>query len=312
MDLVQVGTSRGGAELAAALCQALPRSAAFWLAGQLAATLAARQDLPMTSALLSNLGIVLGLPQDHPEVRAAVRRLYANQFCSYVDLFAIRSGGVEEIQAMVLLDPGVMQAVSQPPRSGHGVLFVGCHTCGFDLLLLALQQRIPDLQALTHRHPVGGMQIMNQLRQGFGLRVTPISAGSLREAVEHLKQGGVVGMAADLPDRRGLPVRFFGRECYLPTGPARLALASGARMVVGRASRLGNGRYRGQGELCEAPDSEGTRADRAARWTERCLQLVEGYIRQSPDQWFVPYPVWEGQPEVEPAVGRLTGQVIQG
>lgn len=312
MDLVQWGTSRLGSGIVAAVCESLPRPLSYWIASRLAARLACQPDLPMTAALSQNLGAVLGLEEDHPVVRSAVLRLYANQLCSYVDLFSAMKGGPARLQTMVQIDPRKLDAIHWSRLSGRGVLVVGCHTCGFDLLMLALHLHNPGMQALTHAQPVGGMQTMNQLRRDFGLHLTPICAASLREAVQRLRAGGVVGIAADLPDPYGERMLFFDRTCRLPTGPARLALASGAEMMVGVAHRTGEGKYRGEGEFCNPPLRSGTRAEQAMRWTQSSLRLIEGFIQQFPDQWFVPYPVWRSNTAAQPLTGRLTAAVIQG
>lgn len=183
MDLVQWGTGRLGSSMLSALCEPLPQPAACWVARRIAAGLASRSDLPMTAAFSHNLGVVLGRREGHREIRSAVQRLYANQLCSYVDLFSAMKRGPARIQAMV---------------------------------------------------------------------------------------------------------------------------------QIGVAHREGQGPYRGEGEFCSPPFRSGTRAEQASWWTQSILRPIEGFIKQFPDQWFVPYPVWRSDSAPSIATGRLTAEVIQG
>ena len=170
---------------------------------------------------------------------------------------------------------------------------VGAHTCGFDLLMLALAKAFPGMQALSHAQPVGGMQMMNELRSKFGLSITPITSRSLRKAIRSLKQGGMVAIAADLPDPKGHELMFFKRPCTLPVGHARLALSTGARILVGLSHRAGDGIYIGEGEFCDLPVPEcQSKAYRVRGMAQRCISLIEDFIRLRPDQWFMPHPIW--------------------
>ena len=98
--------------------------------------------------------------------------------------------------------------------------------------------------------------------------------------------------AVDRPDPRGELLEFFGRPARLLVGHARLAIRTGAPIMVGGTYQEENGRYRAillevleSGEYQDKPNGELVLAQEVMRVHER-------FIRQRPDQWMMFHPVW--------------------
>jgi lauroyl/myristoyl acyltransferase len=198
----------------------------------LSAYLSRRGDLAFIQALRANLTVVHGLPEEHPRVRQAVALLLENTIASYADLFRMLKSGTEEGRVVCELDPEMKRAIEGCLATGRGLILVGAHMCSFDILLLGLKQIFPAVQILSNADPQGSSQFMNRLRVEQGLLVTPLSVGSLRQALpdrlqaigQRLRQGGIVAIAADVPVEGGEPLIFFGRSSQLPVGHTRLAM----------------------------------------------------------------------------------------
>jgi KDO2-lipid IV(A) lauroyltransferase len=77
--------------------------------------------------------------------------------------------------------------------------------------------------------------LYERLRRPRGVRsIYRGSAGAARAILRELRAGGAVGFLVDIPGRVPCtPARLFGADSWLPVGPARVALASGAAVVVG-------------------------------------------------------------------------------
>lgn len=292
MDFISLATSRWGPSMVRVLCRVLPPRAIHLLGRWIAAYLACRADLPFVQALRTNLAVIHGLPADHPGVRQAVAQLLENTIASYADLFRILEAGAQEGGRVCELDPAVRQAIERCLASGQGLVLVGAHMCSFDILLLGLQEIIPTVQILTHADPKGSSKVMNRIREEQGLLVTPLSVHSLRQAIDRLRQGGVVALAADLPVENGELLTFFGQACQLPVGHTRLALGTGAQILVGASHRVGDGVYRVEMAPAPRPESSGERGQDVTRWAQASLDLLEGWIRQWPEEWLMPVPVW--------------------
>ena len=292
MDPISLATSRWGPSLVMMLCRVLPRAAIRRLGRWLSAYLSRRNDLPFIQALIANQAVILELPEGHAQVRRAVARLLENTIASYADLFRLVQGGAEEGCVVCEIDPQMRQAIEGCLASGQGLILVGAHMCSFDILLLGLRQILPEVQILSNADPQGSMQFMNRLRAEQGLLVTPLSVGSLRQAVERLRRGGIVAIAADIPVDSGELLTFFGRSCELPVGHTRLALGTGARVLVGVSHQVAEGTYRAEVALAPQPESSGDRKQDVVRWAQSSLHLLEGFIRRWPQEWMMPVPVW--------------------
>jgi lauroyl/myristoyl acyltransferase len=140
---------------------------------------------------------------------------------------------------------------------------------------------------------------MNDLRRAHGIDITPISTATLRRAIRTLRAGGIVAIAADLPARAaadGAELTFFGRRTHLLVGHARLALCTGSQMVVGASVRVGRDAYRAEMAVVPQLSPSGDRDRDQTAWAQASVAMLERFIRQAPEQWLMPQPVWAGPP----------------
>ncbi len=119
-----------------------------------------------------------------------------------------------------------------------------------------------------------------------------------RAIVERLRSGGLVGIIADRDlAGDGQPVTMFGHPTTLPPGPAALAVAHRAGLVVGRCLRVGPDRFRAEGRIVEVPNSGDRRADTEVL-VERIAACFEQDIGEAPEQWWGAFqPFW---PDLRP------------
>jgi lauroyl/myristoyl acyltransferase len=292
MDPISLATSRWGAPLIMMICRVLPRGVIRCLGRWLSAYLSRRGDLAFVQALRANLAVVYGLPEEHPQVRRAVALLLENTIASYADLFRMLQSGAGKERVICELDPEMRRAIEGCLATGQGLILVGAHMCSFDILLLSLKEIFPAVQILTKADPQDSSQFMNRLRVEYGLLVTPLSVGSIRQAMERLRRGGIVAIAADIPVEGGEPLTFFGCSSQLPVGHTRLAMGTGAQILVGVSHRVADGTYRAEVALAPRPESSGDRKQDVVRWAQASLGLLEGFIRRWPHEWLMPAPVW--------------------
>jgi lauroyl/myristoyl acyltransferase len=86
---------------------------------------------------------------------------------------------------------------------------------------------------------------------------------------------------------------FFGQEARLPVGHARLALDTGAAIVVGVSHCIGDGQYQAEVALAPRPASTGSKRTDTIGWAQAALTTLETYLRRWPDQWLMPQPIWQ-------------------
>ncbi len=263
------------------------RRVAYVLVGALASALA--RSLVRRghfSGLKSNLAVIHGLSQDSPDLEEKTIENLSIAFVCYVDFFIIACRGPDAIDAACDLDPDSLRLIESHLEHGKGVVLVAAHSSSLDIFMLAMSRHFPGTQALTMPQPKLNTRIMNRLRGKYGILLTPISSASLRTAVRHLRGGGIVGIAADVPTQYGAQLNLFGKPCQLPIGHTRLAAATNSAIVVGVSQRVGPGKYRGFG--IDVPPSGGDEED----WAAVVLEVLEQHIMERPQEWFMPPPLW--------------------
>ena len=119
----------------------------------------------------------------------------------------------------------------------------------------------------------------------FGKGALEESQRTARIMTDYVRQGGRLGLVADLHDGKGLPVPFFGRLAPSAMGPALIARRVGARIWLARCLRVGD-QSRFQIELKElrVPRTANMSAD--VREATAAMQAqFEVWIREAPEQW---------------------------
>jgi KDO2-lipid IV(A) lauroyltransferase len=169
----------------------------------------------------------------------------------------------------------------------------------FDLGIIALCVSNFPAQILSVGEPGDGFARLNEVRAMSGLDVTPTTPRTLRTAIRKLKAGGIVVTGADRPTPVDRPlVPFFGRRSRLPLGPARLAVMTGATVLLGACYQDPEEGYildvTGPIEMAHTGDRQADTRESA----RRLAQVMETYIRAHPEQWLMFYPVWDS-PERE-------------
>ncbi|MGE0697654.1 MAG: lysophospholipid acyltransferase family protein [Hyphomicrobiaceae bacterium] len=131
-----------------------------------------------------------------------------------------------------------------------------------------------------------------------------------RQLLDRARSGGVLGFVVDHFDRRGDPVRFFGRQARFATAPAAIARHVGARVWVGRCMRIGTA-SRFRFELQEVPvPRTGDRKSDAAALTAQIFAVFEQWIRESPEQWMWWNTRWVGGEDQPARAEAATGPVV--
>ncbi len=101
----------------------------------------------------------------------------------------------------------------------------------------------------------------------------------------YIRKGGRLGFMADLYDRRGIEVPFFGHPARSSAVPAMLARRLGTRLWVGRCIRIGTGsNFKVAIKELKVPRTGDAEADIV--WiVARMQEQFETWIREHPEQW---------------------------
>lgn len=180
---------------------------------------------------------------------------------------------------------------------GKGVIFVSAHMGNMDLGAIALAHLTgPMTIAGTALEP---RQVMDRLvaqRHAKGLKMS-VYASAARDVLMALRHNETVGFLVDVGVRwngnSSVVVDFFGAPAPFPAGLALLALRTGAPIVPGYAVIRPD---HGVDTVVLPPMVVAATGDRAAD-VKACMQQVahvmEGFVRDNLNQWYMYRPMWD-------------------
>jgi KDO2-lipid IV(A) lauroyltransferase len=180
-------------------------------------------------------------------------------------------------------------------KEGKGLILLSSHfgNWEFGAISIAMQVHLPfSVIVKPLRNPLV-YEWMNNFRTKFGNEVVPLGI-SIRKTYQTLKQKKVVAMVADQRGpREGVKVDFFGRKVSVYTGPAALALKTGAPLICGIAVRQKDYKYKM--DLVEIsqqnlPDGE---EEKILEISQRYTSYLEKIIRENPEQWLWMHNRWK-------------------
>ena len=242
-------------------------------------------------AVEANLLRVIGVPNER--WRRAVRDVFRAGARNYYDTFRVPHLSQAEIRTLVAIRG--WEHLDAALSSGRGAILVSAH-----LSSLALTTQVFAAHGYAVHVPVEPVEppellrLLTRLRAGRGMHLVPLGPRLGTELAAALRRNEVVGLIVDRDVAgSGVAVPFFGAPARLPSGPALLALRSGAPILPAVAVRRPNNRFAGVIESAIPIARTGRTAADVERITATVAARLEYYIGKYPEQWTVFQPVWD-------------------
>jgi KDO2-lipid IV(A) lauroyltransferase len=233
---------------------------------------------------------------DESRTWRTARAVYAHFGAALADVLWLHGRGREEVLPLVQVEG--REQVEAALGAGRGALLVTAHIGNWELHGLAhgwlfgpigVIARPLDNPALDERlcalRAQGGNQVISKRK-------------ALATVLRLLREGRAVAVLIDqnVQEKDGIFVDFFGQPAATTTVAAALALKTGCALVPTHALLGADGRYR----LVYDPPLEwrpgaDRRADVAAI-TQRLTTVIEGWIREAPEQWLWMHRRWKTRP----------------
>jgi lauroyl/myristoyl acyltransferase len=251
-----------------------------------------------------NVRHVIGPDASRSEVTRATRHIFRNVFRYYADMVRLPHMDIERLYEEKLTFHG-LEHLQKALAAGRGVIISSAHYGNPELAVQAM--KVLGVTVLAFVEPLKPQRyadLMQKLRSSHGLIYRPISLSSIKEALRHLRQGGVVVLLSDRDiSKTGITLPFFGAETSVPTGAIELALHTGAQIIpaFSRRRQLDECDVYIEPPLqltCTGDDKEDLRVNTLA-----LLSRIEEYVREDPGQWMVLERIWpdrESAPQSEP------------
>ncbi len=183
-------------------------------------------------------------------------------------------------------------------QAGQGAILTSAHFGNWDMAGAILAREIPVSAVAETFSDKQLNQLLQDQRKEKGIGIIPME-GSVRRILRILQQNELAAIIVDRPvtEDQGIEVMFFGRKTYVPSGPAALALKSGAAIVPGFAWYGHHNKYYTRMFPPIFPqESKGEeRAKEISRLTQRMYDAIEVMIREWPTQWYMFRQFWPSE-----------------
>lgn len=248
--------------------------------------------LPAYHAIRANLRVVI--PEaDDAQRSVMARRVIQGILKNYFDLFRYHT-----LSQAALLATTVAHGVGNIERAlaqGRGLLVVAPHIGSYTIVFAPMIRHFNTRALLVVERMVDPTihAIVNRVRALPGVDVEPLGPNAGRAVLRALRRNHIVVLGGDRAiSENTIPVRFFGRATPLPSGPATLALRTGAPLLTGFSPRLPDDRTLAIFDPPLVIDRSDCSQAAVRDVTQKIAYSMEAYIRRDPSQWLVAERVW--------------------
>jgi KDO2-lipid IV(A) lauroyltransferase len=177
--------------------------------------------------------------------------------------------------------------------SGKAAVFIGGHFANLEVLPATIVNW-PVNCLMTYRaanNPYIDRRI-NKARADYGVKGQAPKGAGTRELMRALSSNQSIALMNDQKFNEGMPIPFFGHDAMTAPGPTRLAMKFGVPLIPMNVRRVGKVRYQCTVYEPFMPET-GPDENAAIRATlVKINTMIEGWIREAPDQWFWQHNRW--------------------
>jgi KDO2-lipid IV(A) lauroyltransferase len=244
--------------------------------------------------------IELALPELSPEqVDQALKGMWDNfgrTAAEFAHLPTFQRASESEDEDSLVTFAG-MENLEALKKDYRGAIFVGGHIGNWELTALILHRM--ELETVVVYRPPDTPYVDRLVRRQRSL-INPelaVKREDVKTLVTALREKRSVSMMVDQKLWQGEILPFFGHDAQTTTMPAKLALRYGLPLVPLRCERLDGVHFRVTAYAPILPPEGGAKGE-AAEKAELALtiainQVLEGWIRERPDQWHWLHRRWD-------------------
>ncbi len=282
-----------------AVVRRLPRRTALAI-GRGLGRLWARFDERHLAVAASNLR--QAFPEwDEARVQRTARGVYSHFGAILMDLLWMEGRPIARLLA--LADVSGAEHVLAARAAGRGVIAATGHFGNWEYQGFASAPVVGPFAVIARPldNPALDRRLVS-LRSSTGNTVI-YKHKALAQVMKTIRDGGLVAILIDqnVQAKDGVFVRYFGRPACTTTVAASLALKTGCAIVPVRCSLQPNGRYRMVYEPRVEWTGTGRRDEDVVALTQHLTSIIEGWVREQPEQWLWLHRRWKTQPRGDTA-----------
>ena len=237
------------------------------------------------------------------ELQRRVREVFRSYGRYYGESFRIPTIGAEELDRGLTREG--FEHVEESLARGVGPMLVLPHLGSWEWCAywLTRVRKVPVTAVVERVEPPALFDWFVEFRERIGMEIVPLGPDAGRSIVTAIKQAHVIALLCDRDIAGGgTEVTFFGETTTLPSGPAVLALRTGAPLIPTGVYDQGGGRHHAVIRPPIPSERRGSFRDDVGRITQAMASELEGLIRRRPEQWHMLQPNW---PSDRPGARRV-------
>lgn len=246
---------------------------------------------------VAEANLARAFPERSQRERAAILTSHYRELGRVATEYARLGELVRAPAGAVVAEARGLEHLERARAAGRGAILLSGHYGNIELLGAWLGQ-MHSVSFVVR--PLSNARIeawIARRRAEAGVGTIPAST-RVREVYAGLRANQWMAMLADQDARRhGVFVPFLGTPASTATGPARIAIATGAPIIMGFATRRTDGRVELDIEPALMPEDPAA-ADAAERLTARHVAVLESWVRRHPAMWFWLHRRWKTAPPI--------------
>ena len=178
-------------------------------------------------------------------------------------------------------------------RDGGPAIYVSGHIANWELMLLAAAH-VGLVMDGVYRAPDNPLiaSLYDKRKSHPDAALFPKGSVGARGVMDALKRGRPLGLLIDQKMNDGIEARFFGRRAMTTPAFAQLARRYDCPIVAVRIERLEGVRFRVTAYEGVRVPRDGKASEQVAATVQRFNDLLEGWIRERPEQWLWVHRRW--------------------
>ena len=157
--------------------------------------------------------------------------------------------------------------------------------------------------SILYKYPSNNLTNNLTIRSfGYGigkLKFVPNTANGTRDAMKILQSGSAMLAVPDQKFIQGLPTKFFGANVKSPSGVAKLASHFNCPILPIQIIRTEGVKHKIIFHKPFMPYNSKNKESDAIRTTQKINDIIEGWIRENPSQWFWLHDRWDIKQKVK-------------
>jgi lauroyl/myristoyl acyltransferase len=285
---------RGMAALARALPAPLAQATGDAAAWAMAEALWPRRRMVQRHLRRASRGRLKGMALER-----AVQQSFASYARYWIESFRLAGMSPADLDAAMVTEG--LDILEAAVAENKGVILVTPHLGGWDFGGAWFASK--GYKAMVVVEPLEPPELFEwfaEMRRGLGLEIVPLGPSAGTTVLRRIKEGGIVALLCDRDlSGTGVPVTFFGEETTLPSGPATLALRTGAPLLPVAVYFEGRTGHRGVVRPPIPVERTGGFREDVARVMQQVADEFEALIEQAPSQWHLFQPNWPSDRQLD-------------